>query len=127
MIGCEPRLLRQHCFQQQRKDARAEFEKRGEDEKLKLKHNRKTLKLVRAEKEAAILQEAIELKKDLLERAKNAVSMRKNVDAETLAKRVQVFETLAGGRNSTLKAGRSGCFVADRGRRPAPRRPTRCH
>ena len=96
-IGCEPRLLRQHCFQKQSVAARAEFEKRSEEEKLKLNHYKKMVKLVRAEKEAVVLQEAIELNRTrLLAEAENTVSMRKNVDAETLAKRVQVFETLAG-------------------------------
>jgi hypothetical protein len=96
-IGCEPRRLRQHCFQKQAVAARAEFEKRSEEEKMTLRHYKKTLKLVQAEEQAAVLQKAVELNRlRLLAQAEGSVAMRKNLDAATIAKRVQVFETLAG-------------------------------
>ncbi len=96
-IGCEPRRLRQHCFQKQAVSARAEFEKKSEDERMSLRHYKKTLKLARAQEQAVVLQKAVELNRQrLLAQAEGTVAMRKNLDAATIARRVQVFETLAG-------------------------------
>ncbi len=77
--------------------ARAEFEKKAEDEKSKLRHYKKMVKLGLAEEKAAVLRKAIELNRQrLLEQAEGAVAMRKNLDDGMIAQRVVVFETLAG-------------------------------
>jgi hypothetical protein len=96
-IGCEPRLLRQHCFQKQAGSARAEFEKKSEEEKVKLRHYKKTLEFLEAEKRGAVLHKALELNRQkLLVQAEGAVAVRKNLDSATIARRVVVFETLSG-------------------------------
>jgi hypothetical protein len=96
-IGSEARLLRQHCFQNQKVVARAEFEKRSEAEKMGLRHYKKMVKLHTKERAGAVLLKAVELNRQrLLARAEGAVPMRTNLDAESLGRRVEVFETLAG-------------------------------
>ena len=54
-IGSEARLLRQHCFQNQKVAARAEFEKRTVAEKMRLRHYKKTVKLNANERVGVVL------------------------------------------------------------------------
>jgi hypothetical protein len=96
-VGCEPRLLRQHCFQKQTLSARAEFERRDEEGKSRLRHYVKMLKFAKKAEKAAILEAAVARNKELLfAEAEGAVAMRKRLDEKVIAKRVQVFETLSG-------------------------------
>ncbi len=96
-VGCEPQLLRQHCFQKQTVSARAEFEKRTEEGKMGLKHYKRMVKQKEEKRKAAVLAEAIALnRRRLLEQAEGAVTLRKKLDDDVIARRVLVFETLAG-------------------------------
>ncbi len=63
-IGSEARLLRQHCFQSQNVSARAEFEKRGEADKAKLRHYTYAVAFAQRERQGAVLQKAIALNKE---------------------------------------------------------------
>ncbi len=60
-IPSEACRLRQHCFQQQKVAARAEFEKRTEDEKMRLRHYKKTVKLNNKERAGLVLLKVVEL------------------------------------------------------------------
>jgi hypothetical protein len=61
-----------------------------------LRHYKKMVKLHTKERAGAILLKAVELNRQrLLARAEGAVPMRTNLDAETLGRRVEVFETLS--------------------------------
>jgi len=87
-VGCEARLLRQHCFQSQKVAARVEFQQKGEEQQLKLRHYKKSLKLAREKEKGAILLRAIELNREkLVKEAEGAVAMRKNLDDATIARR----------------------------------------
>lgn len=95
-IPCEARLLRQHCFQKQVVSARSEFESKALEEQMKLRHYKKMQKLSTAEKERKLLLKAVKLNRQRwLEEAKVAKE-RKGVGDEEIARRIVVFETLAG-------------------------------
>lgn len=97
-IVCEPRLLRQHCFQKQSTSSRAEFEAKAPAEKMRLRHFKKMQKLAAAEKEAEVLLRAVQLNRQRWreEAARGEIGTRKDVKDEEIARRIVVFETLAG-------------------------------
>lgn len=96
-VESEPRLLRQHCFQKQPVSSRAEFEGKSLEEKMRLRHYKKMIMCDKQEKEGEVLLKAIQLnRKKILEGAVGAVQVRKKLEDEEIARRVLVFETLAG-------------------------------
>lgn len=96
-VGCERRLIRQHCFRSQKASARVDFEKESEEEKLKLRHYKKMVRAKEEERKAGILHKAIAINRQrVFEKAEDAVVMRKNLDDLTIARRITAFETLAG-------------------------------
>jgi hypothetical protein len=75
----------------------AEFEKKSMEDMQKLRHYKKTMKRKEAARKAAVLEKAVALNRQrLLEQAEGAVAMRKKLDDAMIARRVVVFETLAG-------------------------------
>ena len=64
---------------------------------MTLRHYKKTAKWKKQQRRAGVLEKAIALNRErLLVQAEGAVAMRTRLDNETIARRVVVFETLAG-------------------------------
>lgn len=96
-VGSEARLLRQHCFRKQNKDARARFLSMADNEKIKCRHYKKLCKWKKKERDGASLREAVKRERAKIDQeAEDAITIRKNVKDEEIAKRVRVFEVLAG-------------------------------
>lgn len=96
-VGCEKRILRQHCFRNQNAAARGKFEKEGEEDKQKLRHYKNLVMAMKQERTDAILREAIKINRQrMFDQAEDAIAMRKNLNDASIARRIRVFEVLAG-------------------------------